>query len=62
MIRKQNGFKSLFKARIKPEDLQPGSAKLKVFLEGPPQVKIIAVKPETVTLKISATRKLKIKP
>jgi YbbR domain-containing protein len=62
MIRKPNGLKSLFKARIKPENLQPGSAKLKVFLEGPQQVKIIAVKPETVTLKISATRKLKIKP
>ncbi|MFC1843735.1 YbbR-like domain-containing protein [Thermodesulfobacteriota bacterium] len=62
MVRKPNGLKSLFQARINPETLQPGSANLKVFVEGPPQAKIIAIKPESVTLRISQSRKLKIKP
>jgi YbbR domain-containing protein len=62
MIHKPNGLKSLFRARINPENLQPGSANLPVFIEGPPQVKIIAIKPETVTLRITQARKLKIKP
>ena len=62
MIRKQNGLKSLFHAKIKPETLQPGSLKLKVLVEAPRQIKIISVSPDTVTLKISETRRLKIKP
>ena len=62
MIENPNGLKSLFQVRINPETLQPGSVNLKVSVEGPPQVKITAVTPETVTLKISQTRKLKIKP
>ena len=62
MIRKQNGLKSLFHAKIKPETLQPGSLKLKVLVEAPTQIKIISVSPDTVTLKISETKRLKIKP
>ena len=62
MIRKPNGLKSLFQARVKPVNLQPGSLKLKVLVEAPAQIKIISVSPDTVTLKISETRRLKIKP
>jgi YbbR domain-containing protein len=62
MIRKPNGLKSLFHAKIRPETLQPGSLKLKVLVEAPAQIKIISVSPDTVTLKISETRRLKIKP
>jgi YbbR domain-containing protein len=62
MIRKPNGLKSLFHAKIRPETLQPGSVKLKVLVEAPTQIKIISVSPDTVTLKISETRRLKIKP
>jgi YbbR domain-containing protein len=62
MIRKPNGLKSLFKARVKPVNLQPGSVKLKVLVESPTQIKIISVSPDTVTLKINETRRLKIKP
>jgi len=62
MIEESNDLKNLFRAGINPETLQPGSADLKVFVEGPPQVKITGVKPETVTLRINQTRKLKIKP
>jgi len=62
MIRKPNGLKSLFQARVKPVNLQPGSLKLKVLVEAPTQIKIISVSPDTVTLKISETRRLKIKP
>ena len=62
MIRKPNGLKSLFQAKIRPETLQPGSVKLKVLVEAPTQIKIISVSPDTVTLKISETRRLKIKP
>ena len=62
MIRKPNGLKSLFQARVKPVNLQPGSLKLKVLVEAPTQVKIISVSPDTVTLKINETKRLKIKP
>jgi YbbR domain-containing protein len=47
---------------VSPEKLQAGSTELKVLVESPPRAKIIAIKPETVILKISETRKLKIKP
>lgn len=62
MILKPNDLKSLFQAKIRPETLQPGSLKLKVLVEAPSQIKIISVSPDTVTLKISETRRLKIKP
>jgi YbbR domain-containing protein len=62
MIREANGLKSLFQARVKPVNLLPGSLKLKVLVEAPTQIKIISVSPDTVTLNISETRSLKIKP
>jgi YbbR domain-containing protein len=60
-IQATKNLKNLFHARISPEALQPGSSKLKVLVEGPPQGKILTVSPETVTLKISETKRLKIK-
>jgi len=57
-----NNIRSLFHARISPETLEAGSSKHTVIVEGPPQAKILAIKPETVTLKIRETRSLKIKP
>lgn len=62
MARKTNGFKSLFQAKVNPETLQPGSVNLKVIIEKPPQINITAIKPESVTLRIIQTQKLKIKP
>jgi YbbR domain-containing protein len=62
MIKATNNIKGLFQAGVSPEKLQAGSTELKVLVESPPRAKIIAIKPETVILKISETRKLKIKP
>ena len=62
MTRKPNGLKSLFQAKVNPETLQHGSVNLKVIIEKPPQINITAIKPESVTLRISQTQKLKIKP
>jgi YbbR domain-containing protein len=62
MVREANGLKSLFQARVKPVNLLPGSLKLKVLVEAPTQITIISVSPDTVTLNISETRSLKIKP
>jgi len=45
-----------------PEALIPGSMVLRVEVESPPEANVLTIKPETVTLKISETRKLKIKP
>ena len=61
LLQKTKNIKGLFRARIAPRTLRDGSAKLKVNVEGPPQVKILSVSPETVTLEISETNKLKIK-
>jgi len=61
LLQKTKDIKGLFRARIAPRTLRDGSAKLKVNVEGPPQVKILSVSPETVTLEISETNKLKIK-
>ncbi|MDX1775985.1 MAG: CdaR family protein [Desulfobulbales bacterium] len=55
-------LKDLFRARIIPETLRPGSSKQKILVEGPPQGKILSVSPESATLKISETKRLKIKP
>jgi len=62
MIKATNNIRKLFQAGVSPEKLQAGSTELKVLVESPPRAKIIAIKPETVILKISETRKLKIKP
>lgn len=62
MAQATKDIRGLFHAEISPETLQAGSFELKVLVETPAKVKIIAIKPETVTLKISQTRPLKIKP
>jgi YbbR domain-containing protein len=54
--------RSLIHAKVAPETLQAGSTILKVIVEAPPQVKILTITPETVLLKISQMRALKIKP
>ena len=61
MIGKPNGLKSIFQAKVSPETLKPGSLKLKVLVEAPSEIKIISVSPDTATLEIIETRKLKIK-
>jgi len=62
MAQGSNNIRGLLQAKISPETLQAGSTNLKVLVETPPKAKILAIKPETVTLKIYATRRLKIKP
>jgi YbbR domain-containing protein len=62
MLRATNNIRNLFHAEVTPEALQPGNTKLEVLVESPAKVKILAIKPDTVTLKISETRRLKIKP
>jgi hypothetical protein len=57
-----NNIRTLFHAKISPATLQAGSTELKVLVEAPLMIKILAITPETVTLKISQTRPLKIKP
>jgi len=57
-----NNIRDLFHAKVSPKTLQAGSTELKVFVETPPRLKIITIKPETVTLKITETKTLKIKP
>jgi len=57
-----NNIRELFHAKISPATLQAGSTELKVLVEAPLMIKILAITPETVTLKISQTRPLKIKP
>jgi len=61
MTQKTGDLKNLFRVKITPESLQPGSLKLKVLVEAPPEINIISVLPDTVTLEIDETRKLKIK-
>ena len=61
MLRDPDGLRSLFQAKIIPETLKPGSLKLKVLVEAPSHIKIISVSPDTVTLAIDETRKLKVK-
>ena len=61
MLRDPDGLRSLFQAKIIPETLKPGSLKLKVLVEAPAHIKIISVSPDTVTLAIDETRKLKVK-
>jgi YbbR domain-containing protein len=54
--------KSLFHAKIMPANLRAGSQELEVYLEFPEAAKILKIEPEKVTLKISDTPILKIKP
>jgi YbbR domain-containing protein len=63
MIRRQSGsMRNLFKAQIVPKSLEPGRTNLAVNIKGPPEIKILAIKPKTVTLEITQTQKLKIRP
>jgi YbbR domain-containing protein len=62
MAQATNNIRGLFHAKISPETMLPGITKLKVLVESPPKAKILAIKPESVTLKISETKRLKIKP
>ena len=62
MLKATDNIRGLFHARVSPENLQAGNTKLQVLVETPPGAKVLTINPETVTLKISETRKLKIKP
>jgi YbbR domain-containing protein len=62
MTQATNKIRELLHAKVSPETLQAGSAILKVVIDGPSQVKVLSIKPETVLLKITQTRILKIKP
>jgi len=62
MVRSTNNIKGLFSAKVSPAKLRSGSTKLQVQVEPPPKARLIAIKPETVTLKIIETRTLKRKP
>jgi YbbR domain-containing protein len=62
MLRATNNIRNLFHAKVTPEALQAGRTKLKVLVESPEKAKILAIKPDTVTLKVSKTKRLKIKP
>jgi len=62
MVQATKNFRNLFHAMVLPETLKPGSKELKVEVEAPPEASILSMKPETVILKISETRRLKIKP
>ena len=61
IIQQTKNLQSLFQAKVKPEHLKAGSYKLKVSVEGVTGVKILSVSPETLTLEISETKKLKVK-
>jgi len=61
MVQPPNGLKGLFKAHIAPETLKPGSTQQKVMVESPPGANILAITPESVTLKAIETRGLKLK-
>jgi YbbR domain-containing protein len=62
ILQASNNIRNLFHARVSPESLAPGSVELYVEVDSTSEANIIAIKPETVTLKIIDTRKLKIKP
>jgi YbbR domain-containing protein len=60
ILRESQELKYLFHAKITPATFQSGNYKLKVVIEAPPQTKILSVSPDTVTLEIIETKKLKI--
>jgi len=60
MLLESHEIKELFHAKITPAAFQAGNYKLKVVIEGPPQAKILSVSPDTVTLEVIETKKLKI--
>ena len=60
MLREPEDLNQIFYARITPITFKTGRYKLKVAIEGLPNAKILSVSPETVTLEIIETPKLKI--
>ena len=62
MVQGEDNMRSFFHAKVSPEALQAGSRELKVLVDAPANAKILAIKPETATLKIIITGTLKIKP
>jgi len=62
MARSADNMRELFHASVVPQTLEAGSRKLEVQLEAPPEVSILAMEPEIVTLQIIKTKTLKIKP
>jgi len=61
IIKQTSDLKGLFLAKVKPAPLKAGSFELKVSVAGPAGVRILSVSPETITLKIDETKKLKVK-
>jgi len=61
IIKKTSDLKSLFVAKVEPAPLKAGSTELKVSVAGPAGVRILSVSPETLTLEIDETKKLKVK-
>jgi YbbR domain-containing protein len=60
MLRESEEVKNLFHAKITPTAFKAGRYKLNVIIEGPPPAKILSVSPDTVTLEVIETEKLKI--
>ncbi len=56
-----DNLKGLFRARVFPESLKTGNFRLEVSAEAPSNTKILAITPETITLKIIETSTLKLK-
>ena len=61
IIKQTSDLKDLFLAKVKPAPLKAGSSELKISVTGPAGVRILSVSPETITLKIDETKKLKVK-
>jgi YbbR domain-containing protein len=61
LLQRSKDLKSLIKVSIKPVTLKAGNQKLKVIAESMPQVRILSVTPDTVTLEIDETKKLKVR-
>jgi YbbR domain-containing protein len=60
MLREPDELNKIFHARVNPTTFKTGRYKLKVTIEGLPNAKILSVSPNTVTLEIIETPKLKI--
>jgi len=61
IIKQTSDLKGLFLAKVKPVPLKAGSSELKVSVAGPAGVRILSISPETITLEIDETKKLKVK-
>jgi YbbR domain-containing protein len=61
LIQETKNLQSLFTAKVKAEPLKAGTLQMKISVEGPAEAKILSISPETLTLEIGETKKLKIK-